>query len=72
MSLKHYKIVDFKFKSSNQNWDTVLTCFMLKWPGIVLRNKTIFSVSDIVAPLKKEDIETNNCTLDELGYLRKH
>ena len=44
---------------------------MLKWPGIVLR-KTIFSVSDIVVPLKKEDIETKNCTLDDLGYFRKH
>ena len=34
---------------------------------------TIFhSVFDIVAPLKKEEIETKNYTLDELGYFTKH
>ena len=71
MSLKHYKIVDFKFKSSNQNWDTVLTCFYVEMAWDCF--KTIFhSVFDIVAPLKKEDIETKNYTLDELGYFRKH
>ena len=81
MSLKHYKIVEFKFKSSNQNWDTVLTCFYVgtKIGPILDQNlcwdcfKTIFhSVFDIVAPLKKENIETKNYTLDELGYFRKH